>query len=91
MTGRPKPAYVDDPIMAGAFASFMTWAWDQSELHAAFTEETGVSRTSPPITVMDAMIDEATGVHRDYAERFVAWLIKNHWGEDGDPALEVEL
>lgn len=88
---RPKPAYVgDDPIMAGAFAAFVTWAWGQEEMHAAFAEETGVTRHAPAKTVLDAMIDDATGVHRDYADRFVAWLVREHWGEEGDPRLDEE-
>lgn len=80
---RPKPAFVDaDPIMAAAFVSFVSWAWAEEEFHTAFAEASGITRPAPAQNAIDAMIDDATGVHRDYAERFVAWLITNHWGEE---------
>lgn len=31
MNELPKPAFVDNPIMAGAFASFMDWIWRQDD------------------------------------------------------------
>ena len=95
MSDLPQPAYVkDNPIMAGAFASFMEWIWGQDEAHAAFTAATGHHRPSPPKNGLEAAIDRATGADaraKQYVSAFAAWAIREHWGEEGDPRMDEAL
>ena len=90
MSELPKPAFVDNPVMAGAFASFMDWIWRQDDAHAAFCEDSGMTRPSPARNALDRAIDEAAGYGKEYMGAFVAWAIRTQWGEDGDPALDDE-
>ena len=80
---RPVPAYINDPIMAGAFSAFMGWAWGQPDAHKAFCEATGTTRIAPATDPISILVDEATGAQEGYATAFIEWLIVNHWGEDG--------
>lgn len=85
MSERTQPAFVrDNPIMAGAFASFMNWAYRQPEMHEQHCADTGLTRPQPPKNGLEAMIDKATGYEEKYAASFVEWAIKNHWGTEED-------
>jgi hypothetical protein len=82
MSDHPEPAFIrDDPFMAGAFASFVKFAWERDDFHEGFTAATGRRRPAPPKNGLDQLIDDATGAHADYMEAFVAWVVREHWGE----------
>lgn len=89
MTDRTQPAYIrDNPIMAGAFAAFMNWAYRQDFMHEQHTADTGLTRPPPPKNGLEAMIDKATGHEDQYAASFVEWAIKTQWGTEEDEGDE---
>lgn len=84
----PYPAHIrDNPIMQGAFAAFMDWAWRQDEFHKAHCKATGCPPMLKVSSPLDDMINQETGYEQQYAESFVKWAIKTKWGAEGD---EVE-
>lgn len=70
-----------------AWRDFIVFAWAQDEAHAAFRGATGRPQRPKTGSFLDAMIDKACGVQEDdqYKEEFVAWITKNHWGENYAP------
>lgn len=87
----PYPAFIrDNPVMQSAFASFMSWLWGQDDAHAAHTEATGIARLPRPKNGLEAMIDVATGVSKQYAESFAQWAIDTQWGVEGRDDQEDE-
>ena len=85
-----KIAYPDNPIMAAGWLGCVNWAWGKPEIRAQFLKETGLILA--PATPFERMIDKSCGVvytpNEEIAEKFVAWVNENIWGED--PFTEVE-
>jgi hypothetical protein len=62
MSNLPRAAFVDDnPVMAGAFSSFINWLWSQPGAHEAHCEATGTPKLSIARTAIGNMVDDATG------------------------------
>ena len=68
------PAY-----MTPARIGCLQWAIEQPEIIAWFREETG-NRWSPGGTVIERMVDDATGAPHDFIVEFVKWANVNIWG-----------
>jgi hypothetical protein len=85
MSNLPRAAFVDEnPIMASAFSSFITWLWSQPGAHEAHCEATGSPKLLIARTMLESMIDDATGRSAAYAESFMRWAIETQWGVAGD-------
>ena len=68
------PAYMND-----AWLGCLVWAINQPEIVAQFREETG-NRWSPGGTVIERMVDDATGAPHQFIVQFVKWANINIWG-----------
>ena len=68
------PAYMND-----AWLGCLVWAINQPEIVAQFREETG-NRWSPGGTVIERMVDDATGALHQFIVQFVKWANVNIWG-----------
>lgn len=80
--------YPDDPLMAGAWASALKWAYSEPDIVAAFERDTGLTPMPARTSGLEAMIDKACGVHAERAEAFVKWFNVNVWGDDPfEPSL----
>lgn len=83
MAADQRIAYPDDPLMAVAWLSFVSWAARHRETLAAYEADTGKRLVfSRPRSPIDRMIDEATGYERESMESFVDWVNAELWGED---------
>ena len=91
-----RPAYADDPLMAGAFAGFIAYAPTNPEIVKDFEHKTGIifpfKQGKAAASVIERMVDEACGVSEqsltreqkeEIFDRWVNYLIVNHWGEQG--------
>jgi hypothetical protein len=76
-----KPVFIDHPLMQVAFRDFVLWLWDEPDMRAAFEKDTGTVPLREPRCQLDVMIDQAAGVNRAYADKFMEWAVKQ-WGED---------
>ena len=68
------PAYMND-----AWLGCLVWAINQPEIVAQFREETG-NRWLPGGTVIERMVDDATGALHQFIVQFVKWANVNIWG-----------
>lgn len=67
-----------------AWRDFILWAWNEPQLCAQFTAETGLQiRTAT--TPIDIAIDAAAGAGEGLVARFVEWVTRNHWGLEYAP------
>ena len=74
------PAYMND-----AWLGCLVWAINQPEIVAQFREAIG-NRWSPGGTVIERMVDDATGAPHQFIVQFVKWANINIWGPiDGWP------
>lgn len=74
-----RPDYTDNnPVMTGAWASFIQWAFSESDIIAAFEAQTG-NRLAVARTPIEAMVDKATGRHEHYIVAFVKWATETMW------------
>lgn len=55
------------------------WAISTPDVVEAFRRETG-NRWEPGRTTFERMIDEATGVDRDFLKAFIRWVNVEIWG-----------
>lgn len=91
-----KPAFADNPLMAGAFAGFIAYAPKNPEIVKHFEQTTGIKfpfkQGKAAESVIDRMIDEACGVSEqsltreqkhEIFDRWVNFLVVNYWGEAG--------
>jgi len=70
-----------DPLMAGAWLGSIRYALTRDDIMATFREETGF-HWKPGKTVMDRMVDDATGVPVEFLKAFAKWHNENIWGEE---------
>jgi hypothetical protein len=88
-TGGPmsdlEPDYIDDnPVMAAAWTSFITYSFDQPELRREFEEATDTPPLPPNnASAIDWMVVEATGFRDDYVNGFIRWVTETLW--NGEP------
>jgi hypothetical protein len=71
-----------------AWRDFILFSWSQEDAHAAFRGATcRPQRSKRGSSPLGLMIDKAVGGTEDdkYIEEFVAWVTKNHWGENYAP------
>ena len=66
--------------MTPAWISCLQWAIREPEIVAQFREETG-NRWSPGGTVIERMVDDATGAPHQFIVQFVKWANINIWGQ----------
>jgi len=86
-----KPAYIENNlVMQLAFRDFVMFAWEDKKMRAEFERETGMKRTPAPTSPLEVMVDEATGVHSEYANAFFAWAVKQ-WGDEDDPEYQAAV
>ncbi len=74
-----------DRLLIPAWASCLQWAIGEKAILDQFLAETGIKWT-PPRTVIERMIDEASGADFDVVRTFVIWFNANIW--DGEPPDE---
>jgi hypothetical protein len=66
-----------------AWRDFVMWAFEQPEIRADFEAATGTpALPGKPSSVLDLMIDDATGVNESYAGKFLEWATDNLWDSD---------
>jgi hypothetical protein len=81
----------DDNFLCGAFISCVRWALSEDEAIKAFAEKTGTDLWAViPKSVIDRMIDEATGHRRAVFASFCDWVAEFVWGLDGAEEPEPE-
>jgi hypothetical protein len=81
-----------DDFMEVAWRDFMDWAIRQDFLIAAFEQTTGIKFRKPPKTLLDQLIDKATGFAGYDHTAFIIWATIWHWGEDeAPPLLKAEI
>lgn len=73
--------------MMPAWLGCLSWALGNPEILAAFRAETG-RKWTPGMTPLDRMIDESTGVDREFIEAFVVWVNENIWGDPTETPSE---
>lgn len=76
-------------LSAVAWRDFIVWAQTQKDVVAQFNAETG-RRYLAPRSLLDALIDQASGHETKEAEAFVEWVTVNLWGLDEAPAAYRE-
>lgn len=64
---------------------FITWAYDDADMRAAFVAETGRAWPTEPKNVLERMIDKATSRSSEHALEFTLWATRRHWGVDDAP------
>jgi hypothetical protein len=73
-----------------AWTGFMTWAWCNMDFHGEFQTATGIKPLVKPKSAIEAMIDDACGVEKDYFRKFAMWVTETYWGMDYAPVLMRE-
>lgn len=71
--------------MYEAYVGCLQWAMSKPETLAQFELETGFKAPPPPRTVLDQMIDEATGVNAEWFAKFKTWHDAEIWGNPTAP------
>lgn len=77
------PAYMT-PMWLGC----IHWAIGEPEIVACFRADTGLTY-QPGRTGIERMIDEATGIDREFIEAFIRWVNVNIWGPIDGPPTET--
>lgn len=82
----PLDKYIpENPIMAGAWLGSVRYALGREDVMAAFRSDTGFHWT-PGKSVLDRMVDDATGVPVAFLQAFAKWHNEHIWGEEnGEP------
>ena len=79
-----EPAFIkDNPVMQIAFRDFVTFAYGEPEMIAAFKEHSGIDLKATSTSSINILIDKATGKMEADLTAFVDWLIEFHWGAEG--------
>lgn len=80
----PEP----NAVMQIAWRDCLLWTIGSKnpDFLSAFTADTGVCLPFAPKSGLDAMIDEATGINKDFAEAYIGWFNKAVWGNTGEDA-----
>ena len=73
----------DDHYMLPAFISCVHWAIGEEEIIERFRKETGCN-WKPGKTPLERMIDESTGIDRDFIQKFVNWVADEIFGKPED-------
>ncbi|MFC5353572.1 hypothetical protein [Azospirillum himalayense] len=74
-----------DAFQALAWAGFISFASNNSDLIAAFEQETGRRFTCPPSGPIASAIDGDSGSADDNAMAFAVWASRTQWGWDETP------
>lgn len=70
--------------MTPAWLGCISWALGTPEVVEQFRKDTGL-RCRPARSVLDRMVDEATGADRQFLEAFIKWVNVNVWGPVDGP------
>jgi hypothetical protein len=73
-----KPNDTPD-YMLPAWIGCISWAISEPEVVAAFRQETG-NQWTPGRSPLERMIDQSTGVDRNFIEAFIRWVNVTIWG-----------
>lgn len=73
----------DDPLMYPAFIACVSWALGEEEIVARSRAETG-NNWQVARTPIDRMIDQATGIEREFFQAFASWVEANIFGTSSD-------
>lgn len=79
-----KPAHQSNVITEMAWVDFLHWAIGDRAMRAQFEAETGL-KLSAPATAIEALVDEATGSHRQLILAFARWATKTYYGTEYIP------
>lgn len=94
-TGILDPFMPTDHLAQIMWVGCLQWAIDEPGIVEQFQKQTGMHWT-PPRDGLEAMIDKACGVEREFVLAFVRWFNQNIWGEvdgrgiNGDEEVEGE-
>lgn len=82
--GKPlRTAYPDNPVMAVAWASALSWAFRTPACVSAYEQDRGRRLDFlAPRSPIYRMIDKATGHEDAQIADFVEWFNAEVWGED---------
>lgn len=81
-----------DAINAIMWAGFVQFAFSEPRFRDEFTRATGLALPAAPRTAIDALVDNACGLHNAFAAKFVEWVTREHWGIEHAPkAYREEL
>jgi hypothetical protein len=69
----------DQHYMMPAFVSLVDWASRQENILSDFYKKFGI-RLNPKETIMDNLIDKATGFDEKISVAFVNYVLENYWG-----------
>lgn len=67
-----------------AWRGFVSWAYADDRMRAAFTAETGILWPPAPSNGLELLIDRATGAETAVAGAFAIWA-SEQWGEEFCP------
>lgn len=76
--------------MLGAYLSFLSWAAKRKDLWEGFAVATGL-KLPESSSVIECMIDRATGFEENVATHFIKWVTENYWGVDDAPAVYYKI
>ena len=68
------------PLMQIGWRDCLSWAITDSRIVERFRSDTGIQWT-PARSLIDTMIDKATGAEVDFVRKFVEWFNENVWGD----------
>ena len=74
-----------------AWRDFVLWASHDAGFVGEFNLATGRNFRSVSASLIDRMIDEATGKAADDAEAFVLWVTEKYWGMDAPARVRQRL
>jgi len=74
-----------DAFMGIAWRDFILFASENPDMQAEFKADTGFDLAAGK-SVIDTLIDAATGYDTDKLEAFILWVTEKHWGMNEAPA-----
>lgn len=83
------PKDLPDDLARVCWASALRASLDQPEIQAAFKAATGMSYT-PPRSVLESLIDEASGYPERFLRTYIEWFNTHVWGPWDGPIDEEE-
>lgn len=75
----------EDAVNGIMWAGFVQFAFGEPGFREAFTAATGLTFPKPATTPIDALVDNACGVHNAVLAKFVEWVTREHWGIEYAP------
>lgn len=79
-----EPHLPDDPLMQQAWVDCLRWAIHDPGILASFLAHTGMT-LAPLHSLLDRMVDQATGADQAIVEAFLRWFNAYIWAQDTTP------